>query len=168
MLKPVLKTTADPKRCALYIYDEKDEVLFTFWVTFGEGVRATSATHIFSYESTSGRYELRDRASNLLDSQDLPWPNVIAEPPKPKKIVTIVVYHGKYGCDTGCCGHWIEATYEDGTHAKEFSWEHPSIVKSSQDLLEFAKRLIVAEYGEEHAELLDWKNSLIRFESAEC
>jgi hypothetical protein len=39
----------------------------------------------------------------------------------------VVVYHGGYGCDTGCCGHWVEI-YPDEDMDKcyqRFNWEHP-------------------------------------------
>lgn len=29
----------------------------------------------------------------------------------------VIVYHGLYGCDTGCCGYWVEV---DGRSSFEF------------------------------------------------
>ena len=61
----------------------------------------------------------------------------------------VVVYHGSYGCDTGCCGHWIEV--ENGE--TKFTFDHPY----DGDHLEFAKKLIEEEFGKDHCHDLDWK-----------
>jgi hypothetical protein len=66
----------------------------------------------------------------------------------------LVVLHGSYGCDTGCCGHWIEL--EDGTE-RGFTFLHPY----SEDARKFAEELIREEFGEEHVADLDWENSIV-------
>jgi hypothetical protein len=66
----------------------------------------------------------------------------------------IVVLHGSYGCDTGCCGHFVEV---DGRRVGDFSFGHPY----DGDHLEFAKKLVAEEYGEEHVADLDWENCMI-------
>lgn len=65
----------------------------------------------------------------------------------------VVVYHAGYGCDTGCCGHVVEV---DGV--EEFSFSHPY---GGADHLEFAKRLVREEFGEEHVADLDWSQCTV-------
>ena len=70
----------------------------------------------------------------------------------------IIVYHSYYGCDTGCCGHTVEIQDDDGKRIKEeFAFDHPS----GEDVVEFAKRLIKEEYGEDHVKDLDWEHCII-------
>jgi len=66
----------------------------------------------------------------------------------------IIVYHTFYGCDTGCCGH--EISIDD--HRVHFDFDHPS---SKEDVVKWAKNLLVEELGEEHLKDVDWENSLI-------
>jgi hypothetical protein len=67
----------------------------------------------------------------------------------------IIVYHGSYGCDTGCCGHIVEP---DDEQAKDhFSFAHPF----GEDARKFAEDLIRDTFGEEHVQDLDWENSFI-------
>ena len=65
-----------------------------------------------------------------------------------------IVYHSSYGCDTGCCGHVVEAEDETGYR---FSFSHPY----GDDHLAFARDLVREEFGEEHVADLDWENCLI-------
>lgn len=64
----------------------------------------------------------------------------------------IIVYHSYYGCETGCCGHVIEMD-----DYNKFFFDHPF----KENNLEFAKRLIKEELGEEHVKDLDWDNCFI-------
>lgn len=64
----------------------------------------------------------------------------------------VIVYHGYYGCDTGCCGHIIEM---DGK--EEFVFDHPW----NEDFKSWAKELVRESFGEEHVADLDWKNSRV-------
>lgn len=66
----------------------------------------------------------------------------------------IIVYHSGYGCDTGCCGHFIEV---DGKRQGQFEFFHPF----QQDHLEWAKDLVRKELGEEHVTDLDWENCYV-------
>jgi hypothetical protein len=70
----------------------------------------------------------------------------------------VIVYHTHYGCETGCCGHRIELQYPDETHHEAFEFEHWS---GEGDPVEFAKRLITDQFGEEHVKDLDWENCRI-------
>jgi hypothetical protein len=66
----------------------------------------------------------------------------------------IVVYHGGYGCDTGCCGHYFEV---DGAVHGQFMFDHPY----GEDFLEWAKELVREEFGAEHIADLVWDECLI-------
>jgi hypothetical protein len=65
-----------------------------------------------------------------------------------------IVYHGFYGCDSGCCGHVVET---DDETRYEFSFVHPY----GNDHLEFARDLVRHHFGEEHVADLDWDNCII-------
>lgn len=65
----------------------------------------------------------------------------------------VVVYHGGYGCDTGCCGHIVE--WDGG---EKFTFDHPY---STDDPLEYAKKLVADQYGPEHVKDLDWDHCYI-------
>lgn len=69
----------------------------------------------------------------------------------------VIVYHGLYGCETGCCGHWVEL--ENG--GRIFSFSHASN-KDKEDLMQYAKDVILQEFGEEHIKDLDWENCQIK------
>lgn len=66
----------------------------------------------------------------------------------------IIIYHTYYGCDTGCCGHSVEID----DHRVAFDFDHPS---AKDDIEEWARKVLVAELGEDHVEDLDWENSVI-------
>lgn len=72
------------------------------------------------------------------------------------ELKTLVVYHNEYGCETGCCGHTIEL---DGK--SEFAFAHPTGYSYPEDPIEFAKRLLVQEFGAEHLADVDWDNARI-------
>ena len=67
----------------------------------------------------------------------------------------VVVYHGGYGCDTGCCGHYVVLDEEEIERSWKFS--HPY----GQDHLEFARQMIIDTFGEDHCHDLDWENCII-------
>lgn len=68
--------------------------------------------------------------------------------------VKIVVYHTYYGCDSGCCGHVVEA---DDRPGYRHTFGHPY----GGDHLEFARECVREEFGEEHVADLDWANCLV-------
>lgn len=74
----------------------------------------------------------------------------------------IVVYHGSYGCETGCCGHYVEVTEGDlrnqHLNREYFDFFHP---RDESDKLQYAKDLITQYFGKEHVEDIDWENCLI-------
>lgn len=65
----------------------------------------------------------------------------------------VIVYHGDYGCDTGCCGHVIEL---DGEQV-DFDFSHAY----GEDKLTYARDLVRNFLGEEHVADLDWDNCLV-------
>ena len=71
--------------------------------------------------------------------------------------VRVIVYHASYGCDTGCCGHVVEMRDSDDKFVKrgQFEFMPPN---SDEDKLEWARRLVVKEFGAEHVDDLDWEN----------
>lgn len=67
----------------------------------------------------------------------------------------IVVYHGSYGCETGCCGHWVQL---DGGR-EHHTFDHPW--KEEDDFFAYAQQAIRETFGEAHVADLDWDNSII-------
>ena len=65
----------------------------------------------------------------------------------------IIVYHALYGCETGCCGHYVEMGDQ-----RKYEFEHPY----GDDPRAFAERLVRDAFGEEHVKDLDWENCEIR------
>lgn len=93
----------------------------------------------------------------------------------PRPTLRVVVYHGSYGCDTGCCGHyviidpssrdiaefddygyWSEGTWADFTHCDEDDEE-----ARKAWAVEVARRVVDREYSPEHTFDLDWDRCLI-------
>lgn len=51
------------------------------------------------------------------------------------------VEHGYFGCESGCCGHWIYVFYEhDNEVDRRFEFIHPDISNETKE--EFCKRLV--------------------------
>jgi len=77
----------------------------------------------------------------------------------------VVVYHGSFGCETGCCGHYVELQDDAGKFIKEtFAFGHPYWMKNDpteEEQIAYAKELIIQYFGEEHVADLDWENSFI-------
>jgi hypothetical protein len=69
----------------------------------------------------------------------------------------VVVLHGGYGCDTGCCGHWVEI---DGERVGGFEFAHPASRKP-EDIREFVRDLVEQEAGAEHCADIDWENCIV-------
>ena len=63
----------------------------------------------------------------------------------------VIVYHGLYGCETQCCGHYLELNDD----MSNMHFDHPDEGESIED---FVKRLVTTEYGEEHVVDIDWEN----------
>jgi hypothetical protein len=76
-----------------------------------------------------------------------------------EKVTRILVYHGLYGCETGCCGHWVEVETEPGgtgTCYSSFEFDHPD---SDEDLRVYARGLaedFLRRYHPECLASIDW------------
>ncbi len=70
----------------------------------------------------------------------------------------VVVYHSTYGCDTGCCGHVVQITTDEGKFEKsKFEFTHPY----GKDRREFVKNLVTETFGAEHVADIDWDNVIV-------
>lgn len=80
----------------------------------------------------------------------------------------LLVYHGEYGCDTGCCGHWIARVSDDAKagnwgldqgsiESERFVFYHPY----GEDFKSWARERVAEEFGEEHVADLDWENCVV-------
>lgn len=63
----------------------------------------------------------------------------------------IIIYHSGYGCETGCCGHYIEV---DDKRVGDFNFSHPDS-NSDEDRRAFAEQLVTEQLGHEHVRDLD-------------
>jgi len=66
----------------------------------------------------------------------------------------IIVQHGGYGCDTGCCGHWVEC--DQPPRKRGFHFDHA--YHDDETPQQFAERLIRETFGDAHVADLDWEN----------
>lgn len=78
------------------------------------------------------------------------------------KTVKVIVAHGSYGCDTGCCGHWVELADTD-EQLGGFHFSHPWHGKDDFRAwaLEMAQDEVTARFGADHVADLDWENSVV-------
>jgi hypothetical protein len=84
------------------------------------------------------------------------------------KMGKVIVYHGSYDCDTGCCGHIIELGNDGDTPDEfwgfenpvkdDFVFTHPYGLKTEEELKKWAKELVEDRFGKEHCEDLDWEH----------
>jgi hypothetical protein len=90
----------------------------------------------------------------------------------------VIVYHGYYGCESGCCGHIVDVYENDDNFDPENYWPHEGD-KSKFDFdhpgffdpvtqryrgetpREFAERIVREKFGEDHVKDLDWEHCLI-------
>ena len=70
----------------------------------------------------------------------------------------IVVYHGAYGCETGCCGHYFEV---DGERYDSWTFDHPGW---KDDFRTWAEGLVTAEFGAEHVKDLVWDECMVTYD----
>jgi hypothetical protein len=71
--------------------------------------------------------------------------------------VKIVVYHGGHGCETGCCGHYVELYSDhDQLLGHRFRFDHP---ERGEDFRAWARELAEDFIGERFPDCLatiDW------------
>lgn len=73
----------------------------------------------------------------------------------------IIVYHARYSCDSGCCGHVIETPdldHRDDGYRHEFAFGHPY----GEDHRQWAEEEVRRILGDEHVKDLDWENCRIQ------
>lgn len=76
------------------------------------------------------------------------------------KTVRVVVYHGSYGCDTGCCGHYVEL--DNGQRVFDsWTFDHPGREDFRAWAIEYAQDAVRHAYGDDHVADLDWDNSFV-------
>lgn len=74
----------------------------------------------------------------------------------------IVVMHGSYGCETGCCGHWLEV--DDVDRRDTFDFDHPWAADwalTDEEKFKWARDFVAEHLGEEHVKDLDMANSYV-------
>lgn len=64
----------------------------------------------------------------------------------------VIVYHAGHGCETGCCGHWVELNGDE-----YFNFSHPY----GRDPRAYAEDLVRRQFGAEHVADLDWDSCII-------
>jgi hypothetical protein len=93
----------------------------------------------------------------------------------------VIVMHGGYGCDTGCCGHRVlvvdpvpedwaefvgdrvwEAECVPGAKEQGFDFAHPH--SPPETFRGWAEDLIAETMGEAHVADLDWDHCLVLYE----
>lgn len=67
----------------------------------------------------------------------------------------VIVYHERYGCDTGCCGHAIYV--DDNSERVGFEFGGHGTLSPR----EYAERLVSEELGSKHVADLDWENCVV-------
>ncbi len=72
------------------------------------------------------------------------------------------VYHSRYGCDSGCCGHVVEVTRPDGTKCDAFEFDHPDVEFRGGDASAWAIALakdVIASRWPECVDTIDWSTA---------
>lgn len=86
------------------------------------------------------------------------------------KSIRVIVAHGGYGCDTGCCGHWVELAdreeigdgFTEGYIGDGFQFTHPPYKADFREwAIAFAQEQVEREYGKDHVADLDWEHSFV-------
>lgn len=72
------------------------------------------------------------------------------------KKLKVRVFHGYYGCETGCCGHFIEVEDDSGkTVADKFEFSHPYDEEAKQWATELAQKYILEKHPDCY-DTIDW------------
>lgn len=82
----------------------------------------------------------------------------------------VVVYHGGYGCETGCCGHYVEVYSDhDQLLSHKFRFDHP---EKNEDFRAWAKELAeewIAQRFPECLATIDWSTMEVQVsDSSSC
>lgn len=87
-----------------------------------------------------------------------------------------VVYHDYYGCETGCCGHYVELYNGTEKVNSQFTFFHPHVGSSyakfagiltfkgedmPEEVKEFVRDKVTKHFGEQHCADIDWENCIL-------
>ena len=71
----------------------------------------------------------------------------------------VTVYHGTYGCETGCCGHWLDV---EETNKAYFVFDHPDSDPSDRAaMVAWAKEAFQGRIPDECLESIDWDSATL-------
>ena len=70
----------------------------------------------------------------------------------------ITVVHGGYGCDTGCCGHWVEVDGQNLRGINGFVFAHLDV---GEDVKDFVRHIVTKACGPEHVADIDWDHCIV-------
>ena len=79
-------------------------------------------------------------------------------------MLKVRVYHGGYGCDTGCCGHWVEISRNGEDEPIRDMWagvDHAKSLKDQPAVLGWARNLAektIKESWPECLDSIDWES----------
>lgn len=76
------------------------------------------------------------------------------------KKLRVRVYHSRYGCHTGCCGHVVEV---DGHRVGRFVFDHPDGKEARQWATNFAQAHVM-DFSPECYDTVDWENIEVEVE----
>lgn len=72
----------------------------------------------------------------------------------------VIVFHARYGCETGCCGHVVQVGDGDWTE-DNFQFTHPYVARTSEEIRNWIQELVTEQAGAEHVADIDWENCLV-------
>lgn len=77
----------------------------------------------------------------------------------------IFLTHGDYGCESGCCGHWIEIEGERPKRLfSSFSFSHPYLWRvddKEEGVRKFIQDVVREELGEEYLDKIDYTQCVV-------
>lgn len=82
--------------------------------------------------------------------------------------IQVRVFHARYGCDTGCCGHIVELTMPDGEYREVFDFVHPYLERDEASRKAWARKhaeAIIRHKWPECVESIDWESMGIEVEN---
>lgn len=74
--------------------------------------------------------------------------------------IKVRVYHGGYGCESGCCGHYVVLTMPDETEREEFEFDHPDTSETDkwgEWAVRHAQRIVKNRWPECY-DSIDWEH----------